>query len=214
MLAPVGFWGESAPGEPVLELGRLFLSEQQAWHFQLCSCLYSCPLHAHIKSDNAVLLLQLPAADNFSRINVCSTISKVLDKWFQVPTQRGFQQSLSTDERCHQSEASCLWRGRGTLACRPVWPPLWQDGPQSAARSRAHTSCCCLVAQSCPTLCDPMDCGLTGSFAYGISQARILQWAAISSSRGSSQSSDPTSVSCLAGRFFITETPELSWGQN
>ena len=42
------------------------------------------------------------------------------------------------------------------------------------------------VVQSCPTLCYPMDCGLPGSSVHGISQARILAWVAISSSRGSS----------------------------
>ena len=44
-----------------------------------------------------------------------------------------------------------------------------------------------LVAQSCPTVCDPMDCSLPGSSVHGILQARILEWAAIPFSRGSSQ---------------------------
>jgi len=44
----------------------------------------------------------------------------------------------------------------------------------------------CLHAQSCPTLCDPMNCSLPGSSVHGIFQARILEWVAISSSRGSS----------------------------
>ena len=35
------------------------------------------------------------------------------------------------------------------------------------------------VAQSCPTLCDPMDCSLPGSFLHGILQARVLEWVAI-----------------------------------
>ena len=35
------------------------------------------------------------------------------------------------------------------------------------------------VAQSCPTLCDPMDCSLLGSFVHGIFQARVLEWVAI-----------------------------------
>ena len=34
----------------------------------------------------------------------------------------------------------------------------------------------CSVAQSCPTLCDPMDCSLPGSSVHGISQARISEW--------------------------------------
>ena len=42
------------------------------------------------------------------------------------------------------------------------------------------------VAQSCPTLFDPMDCSVLGSSVHGISQARILEWIAISFSRGSS----------------------------
>ena len=42
------------------------------------------------------------------------------------------------------------------------------------------------VAQSCPTLCDPMDCSLPGSSVHGIFQARILEWIAIPFSRGSS----------------------------
>ena len=43
------------------------------------------------------------------------------------------------------------------------------------------------VAQSCPTLCDPMDCSLSGSSVHGIFQARVLEWIAISFSRGSSR---------------------------
>ena len=42
------------------------------------------------------------------------------------------------------------------------------------------------VTQSCPTLCDPMDCNLPGSSVHGILQARILEWVAIFFSRGSS----------------------------
>ena len=44
--------------------------------------------------------------------------------------------------------------------------------------------------QSCPTLCDPMDCSPQGSSVHGILQAKILEWVAISSSRASSQSRD------------------------
>ena len=72
-----------------------------------------------------------------------------------------------------------------------------------------------LVAQLCPTLCDPMDCSLPGSSVHGILQGRILEWIAISFSRGSSQSRDRTQVSCIAGRFFtIWATREacLCWG--
>ena len=59
------------------------------------------------------------------------------------------------------------------------------------------------VAQSCPTLCDPMDCHLPGSSVHGIFQARALEWVAISFSRGSSQPRDQTRVSRTAGSRFI-----------
>ena len=46
--------------------------------------------------------------------------------------------------------------------------------------------CCCFVAKACPALGDPMDWGLPGFSVHGIFQARILEWVAISFSRGSS----------------------------
>ena len=58
------------------------------------------------------------------------------------------------------------------------------------------------VAQSCQTLCDPVDCSPPGSSVHGILQARILEWIAISFSRGSSRPRDWTQVSCIAGRRF------------
>ena len=58
------------------------------------------------------------------------------------------------------------------------------------------------VAQSCPTLCDPVGCSLPGSSLHGILQARILEWVAISYSRGSSRPRDRIQVSRIAGRRF------------
>ena len=58
------------------------------------------------------------------------------------------------------------------------------------------------VAQSCPTLCNPMDCSLPSSMVHGIFQARILEWVAISFSRRSSQLRNWTRVSCIVGRCF------------
>ena len=58
------------------------------------------------------------------------------------------------------------------------------------------------VTQSSPTLCDPEDCSPPGSSIHGILQARILEWVAISFSRGSSRPRDRTQVSRIAGRYF------------
>ena len=55
------------------------------------------------------------------------------------------------------------------------------------------------------TLCDPIDCSPPGSSVHGISQARILEWVSMPSSRGSSWPRNPTCISCTAGGFFTAE---------
>ena len=59
---------------------------------------------------------------------------------------------------------------------------------QTCALSRGESKS--EVAQSCPTLCDPMDCSPPGSSIHGILQVRILEWVAISFSRGPSRPRD------------------------
>ena len=66
----------------------------------------------------------------------------------------------------------------------------------------ARVIVCVQSLQSCLTLCNPMDYSTSGSSTRGILQARILEWVAIPSSRGSSQPRDQTGVSCTEGRFF------------
>ena len=55
------------------------------------------------------------------------------------------------------------------------------------------------VAQSCLTLCEPIDCSLPGSSVNRTLQARILEWVAFPFSRGSSEPKDQTQVSLIAG---------------
>ena len=64
-----------------------------------------------------------------------------------------------------------------------------------------------LVAQLCPTLCDPMDCNLPGSSVYRILQARTLKWVAVPFSRGSSWPRDWTQGSCIAADSLPSEPP-------
>ena len=61
---------------------------------------------------------------------------------------------------------------------------------------------CVWVTQLCLTLCGLMDYSPPGSSVRGILQARILEWVAISISRGSSRARDQIWVCCIAGRFF------------
>ena len=80
------------------------------------------------------------------------------------------------------------------------------------------------VAQSCPTLCNPVDCSLPGFSVHGILQTRKLEWVTISFFRGSSQPRDRTQVSHIRGRRFNLwaikpalsareneSNPEVSW---
>ena len=61
------------------------------------------------------------------------------------------------------------------------------------------------VLQSCPALCDSIDCSLPGSYIHGIIQARIVECVPVPSSRGSSQPMDRATISCIAGGFFTAE---------
>ena len=66
--------------------------------------------------------------------------------------------------------------------------------------------CVCIHVQSYSTLCDPMDYSLPSSSVHGIFQARLLEWVATHSFRGSSWPRDWTGiscVSCITGRFFL-----------
>ena len=63
------------------------------------------------------------------------------------------------------------------------------------------------VTQSCLTLFNPMDCSPSGSSVHGDSPGKILEWVAITFSRGSSQPRDGTQVSCTVGGFFTILAP-------
>ena len=76
------------------------------------------------------------------------------------------------------------------------WSGLPFPSPGGSSQSESE------VAQSCLTLCDPMDCSLPGSSVHGIFQATVLEWIAISLCRGSSQPRDRTWVSCILDRRF------------
>ena len=67
-----------------------------------------------------------------------------------------------------------------------------------------------LVAQSCLILCNPMDYSSPGSPVHGILQERVLEWVAISFSRGSTQLRDQIQVTYNAGRFFTISATRVA----
>ena len=105
--------------------------------------------------------------------------------------------SLSLTHREAQGRRSrlLLYHGQLKRKRRGAWP----RGP----------ACVWSVTQSYSTLCDPLDCSPPDSSVHGILQARMLEWVAKASSRGSSPPRDQTHVSMspvLTGRFFTTST--------
>ena len=85
---------------------------------------------------------------------------------------------------------------RGSAAWEGEWFVLWiwELGGGLAQREKVEIPCTRVSAHALSRvrLCHPMDCSPPGSSAHGILQARILEWVAISSSRGSSQPRDLT----------------------
>ena len=99
----------------------------------------------------------------------------------------------------HLMHSFCVW-GTGLLFCfvyYKMWP-LSSRIFQSTMEYSTYSVC----AKSRPTPWDPMDCSPPHSSVHGILQARILEWVAISFSRGSFLPRDRTHDSCFAGRFF------------
>ena len=116
------------------------------------------------------------------------------------------EEIISSDYTLHPS----VYEARDSMG--PQWVMGGRKGGMNTwnteglwARKPFHmTLCCCScsVGKSCPTLYDPMGCSPPGSSVHGILQARILRWAAISFSRGSSQPRDQTHVSSI-GRWIL-----------
>ena len=101
--------------------------------------------------------------------------------------------------------------------CTPVFLPGESQGQRSLAgyclrvRHNWATNTFTFTAQSCPTLCNPMDCSPPGSSVHEVFQARILEWVAISFSRGSSQPRDwncVSWVSCIGSSLPLAPSEE------
>ena len=99
----------------------------------------------------------------------------------------------------------------GCHRSKTKWHTSSQWGFTNSTPSPAETTvtsiCACSVAQSCQTLCSPMNCSQPGSSVQGVLQARILEGVAILFSRGSSQSRYRTRDSWIAGGFYSTDPP-------
>ena len=131
---------------------------------------------------------------------------------------------LETEERRCVNYAFCMFSTFWSFA---FWGPYWSWGdcpsqelliPRGCRPFGAHPSCeeqtiqilhpCYLVAQSSPTLCDPMECSAAGSSVHRTLRAWVPEWVALPFSMRSSRRRDRIHLSCgsyVVGRFFTTE---------
>ena len=191
--APLPGSGGQCPWEPL---------PWEAWAVRLCTC-----------ASHKCLLGHRDLGLSGRRVSCLSPESSV---WELV-------RSLLTGGRsCGRSAQGALWRNQSI----PTWALLlcpWDfPGKDNGVRchfllqrsreyhllksalNHVHMAadqyspvCVGVIAQSCQTLCDPEDCSSKGSSVYGILQARVLEWVAISFSRGSSLPRDSTRSSAL-----------------
>ena len=135
---------------------------------------------------------------------LCSPWASHWLRWLQLQ---------STGSRCTGSVVGSVW-ALLLHACGIV-PGQGSSVPCFGRRILNYCAAVrCLVAQSCLTLCDPMDCSPPGSSVHGILQARILEWVAFPFSRASSQLRNQTQVSRIAGGFFaiwVTRETQEDW---
>ena len=136
----------------------------------------------------------MSAAPHGVRLVLCPQVPLFVTPWTvarQAPLSMGFfRQEYWSGLLCPSS---------GNLpdsGIEPGFPAFRQILYHLSHQGNPYNRICAKSLQSCPTLCNPMDCSLPGSSVHGILQARILEWVAVSSSRGSSQPRDRT-------RFFL-----------
>ena len=103
-------------------------------------------------------------------------------EWVAISFSRG------TFRPRNQTRVSCIVGRRFT-----VWATKWSE-----------------ITQSCPTLCNTMDCSLSGSSVHGIFQARVLEWIAISFSKGSSNPGIKPRFPALRADTLPSEPPGKS----
>ena len=114
-----------------------------------------------------------------------------LDLW--NPSQRGVPGGQATGRTWPAPRTESLAPVAGPSLCLC---PLCQGILHFFLLSRVLTMC--WVTRSCPTLCNPMGCSPPGSSVHGVLHTRVLEWVAISSSRGSSWPRNGTHVSCVS----------------
>ena len=163
-------------------------------HLILCRPLLLQPQilpSLRVFSNESTLHMRWPEYWSFSfSISPSNEYSELISfrmDWLDLLAGQGTLKSLLQH---HSSKASILW-------CSAFFT-VQLSHPYMTLKERKESE----VTQSCPIICNPVDCSPPGSSVHGFLQARLLEWVAISFSRGSSRPRGQTQVSCIAGRRF------------
>ena len=153
-----------------------------------------------------------------SLLSTCPTLLTLVFWWLPVPKSTSLASAMSHVVGFVYPD---LWQRSIQLVANQIMSFIWNRLVSGTFHFCLLRSCLKFtiniqyffssVAQSCPTLCDHMDCSLPGSSVHGILQARILEWVAISFSRRSSWLRDWTPVSrIVVRRLTVWATREIS----
>ena len=135
-----------------------------------------------------------------------------VDKTFFFPFSLKGEVNKRLEKEMVTHSSICLENPMDRGACQAMVNRVTQSWTQLKWLIMHHANkrmcvCCYLLAKSCLTLFDFVDCSLPGSSVHGIFQARILEWVTISYFKGSSCPRNWTCISCISGRFFNNEPP-------
>ena len=121
----------------------------------------------------------LRACMHAKSLQSCPTLCDPMDRSPQAPLSMGFSRQEYWNRLTFSFQGIFLTQGSNPHL---LYLLHWQVRLFTTSATSVHAK----SLQSRPTVCDPMDCSPTGSSVHGTSQARILEWVAISFSRGSS----------------------------
>ena len=159
------------------------------------------------KSLQSCLILCDPMDCSLPGSSVHGILQARILEWVAVSSSRG---SFQPRDWTRISYVSLHWQAVSLPLTPPGKPRIQSFENFSANTDQQYLQVCCavlrLVTQSCLTLCDPKDCSPPGFSVHGDSPVRKLEWAAMPSSRRSSQPRNWNQVSCIARGYFTIWT--------
>ena len=148
---------------------------------------------------------------SFAASVLCTGQNLLSDKQLKTPFSNSLSRMVSRQVLLAYHLADCKVPSGGS---EPKGSMLLHSSETVAPGSRGpvmnNWSSCCSVVKSCLTLCHLMDCSPPGSSDHGISQVRMLEWVAISFSRGSSRPRDQIHVSCIGRQILYHQDPQAT----